>query len=61
MGKTQSGFMLKQMVHIQCVSFIAVLNAAVATDLPANAGFLFDKAAVLRGACTVESDHCCVM
>ena len=53
--------MLKQMVLIQCVSFIAVLNAAVATDLPANAGFLFDKAAVLRGACTVESDHCCVM
>jgi hypothetical protein len=61
MDKTQSGLMLEQVVHIQCVSFIAVLNAAVFTEVPANAGFLLDKAAVVRGACTVKRDCCCVM
>jgi len=48
--------MLKQVVHIQCVSFTVVLNAAVVTDVPANAGFLLDKAAVLPAACTVRRD-----
>jgi len=59
--KTQSGLVLKQVVHIQWVSFIAVLNAAVIKDVPANAGFLLDKAAVLRGTCTVKRDCNCVM
>jgi hypothetical protein len=51
-------------VHIQCVSFTAVLNAAVVTEVPAapaNAGFMLDKAAVLRGVCTVGRECCCVM
>jgi hypothetical protein len=48
-------------VHIQCVYFIAVLNAAVVTEVPANAGFMLDKAAVLRGVCTVKRDCGCVM
>jgi len=61
MDKTQSDLMLKQVVHIQCVSFTVVLNAAVVTDVPANAGFLLDKAAVLRAACTIRRDCRCVM
>jgi hypothetical protein len=51
--------MLKQVVHIQCVSFIAVLNAAFV--VLANAGFLLDKAAALSGACAVKRDYSRVM
>ena len=61
MDKTHSGLMLKQVVHIQCVSFAVVLNAAIVTDVPVNAGFLLDIAAVLRAACTVRRDCRCVM
>ena len=61
MDKAQSGLMLKQVVRVQCVSYIAVLNAAVVADVQANAGFVLYRAAVLRGACTVERDCSCVM
>jgi hypothetical protein len=62
MDETQSGLMLEPVMHIQCVSFTAVLNAAVTEvpAVPANAGFMLDKAAVLRGVCTVSRD-CCLM